>query len=240
MFRFLLASTGLVALAALAGCCGGPQCYDCAGCGADGRIPCGPVDALRTWRRSLTCGAGCGETYYDEWTSTPPDCVDPCPQFAGACDTCNDCGGMCGVPGGCGIRPVRAAARLVAALYGKRFCGECGYDVGDCCCGEASGYDSYGGGCGCASCGGGSEMMMEDAPIMGSGGCADGNCGGMASARPTNTPVQMARQQQRSRTHMVAQPNQMAGQTPAMAPDQPRPHYQQAQRIPPGTTAIRR
>lgn len=45
------------------------------GCCSDGLAPwpCG-----RTW-----CGPSCGEVYWNEWFSHPPDCCDPCSD--GAC-----------------------------------------------------------------------------------------------------------------------------------------------------------
>lgn len=46
----------------------------------------GPLQGLRNLRRQLTCGGGgCGEVYFGEWISTPPDCYDPCcgDQFVG-------------------------------------------------------------------------------------------------------------------------------------------------------------
>jgi hypothetical protein len=75
--------------------CGGPTCGPaCGGCASCGPVnDCGcdscstgcgscllkPVRELAGHaHRSLTCGAGCGELYIDEWISDPPDACDPC------------------------------------------------------------------------------------------------------------------------------------------------------------------
>jgi hypothetical protein len=51
--------------------------HTCAGCGSHaGKFGHGgPFSSLRA---SLTCGSGCGEWYFDEWLSDPPECCDPC------------------------------------------------------------------------------------------------------------------------------------------------------------------
>ncbi len=51
------------------------SCDSCdgAGCGACG-IALNPLQHLH----NLRCGDGCGEVYWGEWLSDPPDCVDPC------------------------------------------------------------------------------------------------------------------------------------------------------------------
>lgn len=226
MIRRLLGASLCVWVIAMTGCASGPHCNDCNGYGSAGYMPTGPVDAVRQWRRSLTCGAGCGETYYDEWTSTPPDCVDPCPDFgcgaAPLCDACGtNCGGSC-----CGVRPVRAAARLVAAVYGKRFCNECGYDIDDCGC-ESSVYDSYGSGCDCASCSGhghsvvsgpqGTHARVSEAPPA-------------AQVARSNSPVEQARQRQVQMAQQQRQTRQ------PMAPALEDQRIRQAQRIPQGTS----
>ena len=61
------------------------HCHDCDGTYTRG-ISSGPLEGLRQWRKSFTCGGGgCGEVYVGEWISTPPDCYDPCcgDQFVG-------------------------------------------------------------------------------------------------------------------------------------------------------------
>lgn len=236
MFRLILATSACFALCALSGCVSGPQCNDCNGFGNQGFIAHRPLDSMRQFRRSLTCGSGCGETYYDEWTSSPPDCCDPCPEFGyndcgPGVGLCGDCGGHCGVHGGCGIRPVRAAARLVKAVYGKRFCDGCGYDTGDCCCDETSVYDSYDSGCGCASCGGGGAVSGQEFSEV-------------TPSRPGMTSVQTARQHQMATRSSMQRPNLQGMQKAQTAQTQSRPAtnspIRQAQRIPEGPAAVRR
>ena len=153
------------------GCCGpigcgtgcGTQYDDCNNCcGGFGpqTIPYGPLDGLRQMRRSLVCGGGCGETYYGEWRSTPPDAYDPCcgDRFVGGATKCTP---FCGIRG-----------PILPRLYGKRFCDSCGVSADACGC--DSGCDSgCSGGCdgGCnGGCDGGSSSMgtviESDGPIM--------------------------------------------------------------------------
>jgi hypothetical protein len=109
------------------GCGGGCDagCGECCdGCGPDWNhhpLACGPIDAVRHAKRSLVCGAGCGDVYYGEWLSTPP-----------CCDPCQDCGVLCGRPPR--IRPFRLVGRIVSSLYGYRFCETCCHAAEDCCC----------------------------------------------------------------------------------------------------------
>lgn len=134
------------------GGCGDAGCGDCDGTAHQGR-PYSPLDGLRKFRNSLTCGSGCGETYYGEWSHTPPT-ADPC--CADQCDS--------------GPRPFAPfcwqPGRFFASLYGVRNCdgtvtdGSCGCE-GECdgSCGGSigntyPGYSMSGSGtnCGCASC----------------------------------------------------------------------------------------
>lgn len=179
MFRYLFATLILAATLSMSGCVlgpcggGGGNCNGCDGASC-GSYAVGPLQSFRSWRRGLTCSSGCGEIYYDEWSSTPPDCVDPCPEFAGdGCGRgrlgsrlggCMDiCGcGDSGCLGGCGFQPLRRVASAVVGLYGKRFCGDCGYAVDDCGCGGGDPWAGYGGGECCDGCSGGG----------GGGGCA--------------------------------------------------------------------
>jgi hypothetical protein len=160
--------------------CGGcamSQCGECAmpggwrsaggcdPCGAAG--PCGPLRSGGPFERTYCvptgpgdhlcglfggCGAGCGEVYWGEWISDPPDACDPCDQCGnyvgeqccpewmrysrfvpwgyrnGSCATrgCNNnCGPGCGVMkhGGCSV---------------------CGESVGSCGCGGGGMPVSYG------------------------------------------------------------------------------------------------
>lgn len=226
-------------MVSMSGCVLGPMgysghCNNCDGCNDGGYYyGMGPGHAFRQWRRSLTCGAGCGETYYDEWYSSPPECEDPCPQFAGKVNNrsgfnggCLDCGGgsNCGV---CGVRPLRTIAGLAVGLYGKRFCGDCGYDYDDCCCGDG---------------GFAGETVIEGTGAT--GGCATGNCSTnhRTNSRVANANVQrspahrhaMARQQ----TTGNAPPNPGSQVIHPAEPDQK--FYRQATRLPAGQPAFRR
>lgn len=69
----------------------------------------------RAIHNALTCGAGCGDLYVDEWLSDPPDAHDPC----------IDCARENLAPPGCGVRP-----SVPLRLWGTRFhddgCPTCG------------------------------------------------------------------------------------------------------------------
>ncbi|HMP80373.1 MAG TPA: hypothetical protein PKD54_13040 [Pirellulaceae bacterium] len=106
------------------GCNALSGCYDCEGGFGPPRIPRGPVDGLRQAKRSLVCGRGCGEVYYGEWISTPPDCCDPCcgDQFVGGAVRCTP---FCWEPG-----------TLLRHLYGRRLCQCCDLPVDDCGCSD--------------------------------------------------------------------------------------------------------
>ncbi|MEL7497390.1 MAG: hypothetical protein AAFN77_07240 [Planctomycetota bacterium] len=117
--------------------CGVSDCYDCDGVGyGETIIPQRPLDGLRQFRKRLVCGSGCGEVYYGEWTSTPPDCEDPCcgDQWVGGAVPCRP---GCWQPGS-----------LLGNLYGSRFCSgdessaSCGCGSVECDggCGEADGF----------------------------------------------------------------------------------------------------
>ena len=150
MYFRTITFTALIALAVLAsGCCGpvGPGCHVAGGCSNcdDVGFGCGPIysplDGLRQLRKSMVCGSGCGETYFGEWRSTPPDATDPCCEtdWVGGAVPCRPfCWG-----------PWRPGA-LASALYGKRFCDDCGQSYLDCECGGTGYVDG-----GCADCGGG-------------------------------------------------------------------------------------
>ncbi len=125
----------------------GDHCYDCEGASIGSRtIPYGPLDHLRMARKRLVCGGGCGEVYYGEWRSTPPDACDPCQggQFVGGAVPCRP---FCWQPG--------MLLQAACGLYGGRFCDGCGSSFDDCCCEGGfvdSGVVAEGGSCGCASC----------------------------------------------------------------------------------------
>jgi hypothetical protein len=80
----------------------GPTCDSCGGCDpcAD---PCGGGCAERCWYRGplsclfalfgrgIWCGPNCGERYWGDFYSDPPDCQDPCDcqgNYAGGCRSC--------------------------------------------------------------------------------------------------------------------------------------------------------
>lgn len=164
-FSYMLSIVFLAAL--MTGCCCGPGAGGCGPCpgncnncddGGCGELPVatGPLGALANARRSLVCGGGCGEAYYGEWTSSPPDAIDPCcgSDFVGGARPCVP---FCWRPGllfGC-----------VGGLYGKRFCdgcgnsaSQCGCDFSSCCSDSGCSNGSCGGdfnGGGCSTCDGG-------------------------------------------------------------------------------------
>ncbi len=87
-----------------------------------------------------TCGGGCGEVYWDEWLSDPPDCCDPC----------DDCGNWTG--DGCCLPRVRKLLSRKRHVWRD---GRCSSGCGG--CGECDGCDSASQGCDCESCGGGQD-----------------------------------------------------------------------------------
>ena len=199
--NWLIGSAILAMCVISVGCCG-PQgcgvgcgalaggCNDCDGAYYGARpAPCGPIDQLRQLKRSLVCGGGCGETYYGEWISTPPDAKDPCygNQFVGGATKCTPfCNSGC-----------RPGLALAAGLYGKRFC---------------DGTES----CGCDSCEVSyGETYVDSGPVYSSGpvsGCStcDLRSSGIpAQTRVANNQVMMteqqwlARQQMQETTHLI-------------------------------------
>jgi hypothetical protein len=119
--------------------CGPNDCESCA-CPSD----CGILSFCR-WNKS--CGKGCGEIYYGEWYSDPPDCCDPCDQCFGQ---------WTGPHGYCRLGPMQ---HLLAAFHGYKYCPK------PCCDDWCGGFcnkpacTSCGGG-GCASCGGGEHISQ--------------------------------------------------------------------------------
>ncbi|MCH5377060.1 MAG: hypothetical protein JJ992_24115 [Planctomycetes bacterium] len=112
------------------------------GCGIEGcnSCPsCGPVgyrhdSFFRHVCSTLTCGSGCGELYWGEWMSDPPD----------DCDSCDNCGNWTGAAPygkgtevtGCGPicwHPLQGLRNL----WGYRYASP-GYDTGCATCGSAS------------------------------------------------------------------------------------------------------
>ena len=168
MIRCCLMLTCLTIALMSIGCCGpmacgtGCQapigCNDCDCIGSDYPVM-RPFDRVRNFNRNLMCGSGCGERYVGEWTSTPPDCQDPCcgTQWGGGAAPCRP---FCWEPGA-----------LFGRLYGSRFCdgavsGEpCGCE-GECDggCGAGGIVDHGGttaGDCGCASCNQGGAVVSR-------------------------------------------------------------------------------
>ena len=117
--------------------CGPGGCETCA-CPTE----CGILPAMR---RCLSCGKGCGEIYWGEWVSDPPDCCDPCDQCYGQ---------WTGPHGYCNLGPCQ---RLLAALHGYRYCPKpcCDQSCGPLCSKPACNTCNSCGGQGCATCGGG-------------------------------------------------------------------------------------
>ncbi len=65
--------------------CGGPPVEECVGpdCG-----PCGPLNWIAgLFHPEAWCGPACGELYWSDFHSEPPDCRDPC-------DNCGNFTGM--------------------------------------------------------------------------------------------------------------------------------------------------
>jgi hypothetical protein len=128
-------------------------CDECSGCAVDHcggcddcgprPIPNGPLEELRAMHRSLICGGGCGEVYYGEWFSTPPNCCDPCD------DSQQWVGGD-----GCKCLPFVRFRGFLSGLLGQRYrCDDtpglldCTCGICEICCGEdSSAGDGFAGG----------------------------------------------------------------------------------------------
>ena len=170
--RYSLILTSLVIAVLMTGCCCGPyggcgygggcggggcvtDCNDCSGVtyGRSPLLTCGPLQHLTSLRKSLVCGGGCGEVYYGEWQSTPPDACDPCcnNQFVGGAVPCR--------PFCWQWRPGMLLYGFLNNVYGQRLCYGCGNNFNACGCSDGYGgsYDvgysgeiidgGYGGGC---------------------------------------------------------------------------------------------
>ena len=114
----------------------GGDCGD--SCGHHG-VRQGPIDDCHD---GAACGSGCGEVYWDEWVSDPPDCVDPC----------DDCGNWIGHQPCAG--PIRdswlsllGSHRRGKHGHGRKHaaCGATGCAAGGC---EAAGHCESCAGCG--------------------------------------------------------------------------------------------
>lgn len=203
MARRLLAALVLVATVSMSGCMGirhvGTGCQDnCDQC--DGNcsrpIPRGPLEGLSMAHRSLTCSGGCGEVYYGEWISTPPDCVDPCDEcqeFTGGCrDKCLPCGRLRG---------------MFSGLIGQRYRCDTSrglFNICDMCAGP---YSDPGTGP-CSSCGGDEVYSEGESVVLGDGEWTDDRIG---SAEPSAElgqfkPMPRARFASSTRTMLQATP----------------------------------
>ena len=134
------------------GCIDGCASYGSWNCG-ESCCPRGPAmgTPFQWLRYNLGCGGGCGDMYWGEWISDPPDCCDPCDNHGNwtGCQSCVRNDFFSGLRG----------------IFGYRYCpSSCGGGCGDTC---------YGGG-GCTSCGGPGGYHEGG---YGSG-CSGGSCGG--------------------------------------------------------------
>lgn len=207
MNRSTLSALALTAIvAAFSGCSGYRAMSDCGACSMPGGWrsaggcdpcaqagPCGPMRSGGAFDRTYGvprspgehlcgmfggCGSGCGEVYWGEWISDPPDACDPCDQCGnyvgeqccpewmrytrfvpwgyrnGSC-ACAGCGGM-GFDDGCS-----AGCGPGCGVIKHGGCSVCGETVGgNCGCDGGSMPVSYGSHSvgraynpGCTSCG---------------------------------------------------------------------------------------
>ena len=194
------------------------ECGDCCG-GAHGYYQCGLLPMMRAHvGMHGTCGRGCGEVYWGEWVSDPPDCCDPC----------NSCGDwqnqQCCSPG--------LLRRLWWGAHGYRLGGQHG--DANCCggcsgCGMGGGIAAVGyhggGSAGCSSCGGGhGDAIHHGAP---SGGSILNENWENEPVPTSNQPIHSARQPASARSAMqmptrpaatMAQRPMTQQQRPAMGP----------------------
>jgi len=93
------------------GDCGGDVCCDpcCDPCGGSCWSGCGPLSWLFGGLGWGCGGSGCGEFYWSDFYSEPPDCCDPCDRWGnwigGSCGG-GDCGGG-GNTGYCAVKPLQ-------------------------------------------------------------------------------------------------------------------------------------
>ena len=81
------------------------SCGTCGDCGCECMDPCGECSYGRPWHRgplscmfalftpAYWCGRGCGERYWGDFYSDPPDCWDPCDCHGNYTGGCRHCGG---------------------------------------------------------------------------------------------------------------------------------------------------
>ena len=121
------------------------SCNACGVCGGD----CHGHTPAQHLKHMLTCASGCGEIYWGEWISDPPD----------DCDPCDDWGNWTGPTDCYGPSCLDTLASGWCNLFGFRNGG--GKGKGGC--------DSCGSKGGCDSCGGATETYYESAPEMAPG-----------------------------------------------------------------------
>ncbi len=191
-------SNGCIASRNFCDGCSGCSTANSCGCDDCGQrpIPNGPLEELQIMRRSLICGGGCGEVYYGEWLSTPPDCCDPC-------DGCNQWVGG----DGCKCLPFVRFRGFLTGLLGQRFHSDetpglldCGPWSSDICRNNDSG------------CGeGGCEVSTDSAPA--SGGCSV--CAALHNATSGSIRTSLSTGQRLNMSNQTAQ-GQPTASTPAI------------------------
>ena len=117
--------------------------------------PCCEDDCLlgRLLHPDKYCGCACGEAYYGDWKSHPPEC-DPCDchgNYTGCADCCRDC----------------------TYLNEGKWCRKHHCARTSCGCGDSCGCGSSGG-CGCGGGGTVSSGPVNSMHVVPSTGC---NCG---------------------------------------------------------------
>jgi hypothetical protein len=113
--------------------CGG-GCGDCvqtkgAACTSCGPGVCGQPHLLGGLFGCLSCGSGCGQTYYDEWASDPPAACEPCDHHGNWLGSTyyggNGCDAGCGTH--CGL--LNGLHHLWGYRFGSDGCASCGDPV---------------------------------------------------------------------------------------------------------------
>ncbi len=123
-------------------------CADCGSCGATDGCGCPPI--LGSLHRMLTCNSSCGEIYWGEWISDPPD----------ECDPCDNCGNWVGPKPCC---PPRGLTKLWYGLMGDRH-GGCSHGSGmSCGCDQVA----HGPSCGCDGSGHGAAEVWDGQELDG-------------------------------------------------------------------------
>lgn len=172
---------------------------DGGGCSSCGVASCGSGScatgacrgALRqTTKYNLTCGAGCGEVYWGEWLSNPPDECDPCDNWGGFV------GARC-----CPPRFWDCLCSSFCGMWGGRYagcgsCGSCGMDMSSGGCSSCGGHDEWAAG---------GEMMYEGEMVP--HGAPSPAAGTPKPAPPETAPPQPAPDSQTRRAAPLRYPN---------------------------------